>query len=59
VPKITHLLGSRLTVGGEVVNLMPRPRFTHAGRFVLLISVKRLSQLQGHTETGRIGIAFK
>jgi hypothetical protein len=43
----------RLTDGGKVVSPTRRPLFT-PGRFLLLISVKRLSRPQGHSAAGRI-----
>jgi hypothetical protein len=51
-----YFLHNLLTGGGEDDSLTRPPRFTpHPGRFVKLISVKRLSRTQGHSAAGRIG----
>jgi hypothetical protein len=50
------LLANRLTDGGEVVRVTSRPagRPLPPGRFLVLISVKRLSRPQGHNAAKRI-----
>jgi hypothetical protein len=51
--RIPHFLDNQFTYGGEVVRLMPRPRFTLQeipGTHLYY----RLSQPQGHSTAGRI-----
>jgi hypothetical protein len=38
--RLQHFLDNRLTDGGEAVSLMYRPRFTHPGKFLVLIPVR-------------------
>jgi hypothetical protein len=52
--RLPHFLDIRLTDGSEIVSHTPRPPFLPPGRFLVLISVKRLSRLQGHSAAGRI-----
>jgi hypothetical protein len=49
MPRLPHFLDNRLTDGGQLVS-HPLP----PGRFLVLISVKRLSPPQGHSAVGRI-----
>jgi hypothetical protein len=51
--RLPHFLHNRLTDGGKVVRLTRRPTLP-PGRFLALISVKRLSRFQGHIVAGRI-----
>jgi hypothetical protein len=51
--RLPHFLDSRFTDGGEVISLTHRPSLS-PGRFLVLISVKRLSRHQGHSAAGRI-----
>jgi hypothetical protein len=47
-------LDNRLTDGNEVVSLTGPAAICTPGRFLVLISVKRLSRPQGHSEAERI-----
>jgi hypothetical protein len=49
--RLPHFLDSRLTDGGEDASFTRR---LLPGRFLILISVKRLSRPQGHSAVGRI-----
>jgi hypothetical protein len=51
--RFPHLLDNRLTDGGEV-SLTCRSPFTPR-KFPVLISVKRMSEPQGHSAAGRSG----
>jgi hypothetical protein len=51
----TFSLDNRLTDGGKVVSLTRRQPFTPPpGRFLVHVSVKRLSRPQGHSAPGKI-----
>jgi hypothetical protein len=52
VETLTFCLDSRLTDGDEFVSVKRRP--LPPGRFLVLISVKRLSRPQGHSAAGTI-----
>jgi hypothetical protein len=51
--RFPHFLDSQLTDDSEVVSLTCQQPFTPE-RFLVLISVKRLNQPQGHSAAGRI-----
>jgi hypothetical protein len=49
-----NFLENRFTDGGKIVSLMRRPPFTTQGRFLVLISVRRLKRPQGHNAAAMI-----
>jgi hypothetical protein len=52
--RLPHFLANRITIGGEVVTAVRAGRPLPNGRFLVLISVKRLSRPQDHSAVGRI-----
>jgi hypothetical protein len=56
--RLPHYLEKRLIDGGKVVSPTSRPHFTprflYFKRFLVFISVKRLSRHQGHGAAGSI-----
>jgi hypothetical protein len=50
--RLAHFLGSRLTDGGKAVSLVLATLYPLRS-FLMLISVKRLSQPQGYSAVGR------